>query len=132
MRSNVLKMPQYQPCNNLTPMGTIPISVIYGFEYPLNGFNPKIKTRERDLKILVKKKENYSIEKDECFGQSLIVRKTKGCLTDLLKYRKPNFVSSRTSSPVFKLSPPGSDNICLKSKYYFNKCISIQICRYGF
>ena len=114
-------MPQYQPCNNLTPMGTIPISVIYGFEYPLNGFNPKIKTRERDLKILVKKKENYSIEKDECVGQSLIVRKTKGCLTDLLKYRKPNFVSSRTSSPVFKLSPPGSDNICLNLKYYFNK-----------
>ncbi len=36
-------------CNNLTPMGTVPISVIYGFEYSLNGFDQKSITKTKTL-----------------------------------------------------------------------------------
>ena len=75
---------------NLTPMGTVPISVIYGFEYPLNGSETRTKTRGESLHT---SGENKKINPLPSVAS---VRKTKGCLTKILsQYKKPYVASTR-------------------------------------
>ena len=103
-------------CNNLTPMGTVPISVIYGFEYSLNGFDQKSITKTKTLldseerkgfilgESVIKKtrgclkeikglRQNHTTKQTEITGKMI---KTKGCLTDLKTYQKANYITSRT------------------------------------
>ena len=70
----------YHP--NLTPMGTVPISVIYGFEYPLNGSESRTKTRGESLHT---SGENKKINPLPSVAS---VRKTKGCLSNLQRPQK--------------------------------------------
>ena len=67
---------------NLTPMGTVPISVIYGFEYPLNGSESRTKTRGESLHT---SGENKKINPLPSVAS---VRKTKGCLSNLQRPQK--------------------------------------------
>ena len=67
---------------NLTPMGTVPISVIYGFEYPLNGSETRTKTRGESLHT---SGENKKINPLPSVAS---VRKTKGCLSNLQRPQK--------------------------------------------
>ena len=98
-------MSQFYTCNNLTPMGAVPISVIYGFEYPLNGSNPHIKTSGKDLQRLDQYNNIFCKKQQEKVQLRTHVRKTNGCLTELKKLRKANFVSTRTKTvPVTRFS----------------------------
>ena len=56
--------------NGCTPMGTVPISVIYGFEYPCGKTNPNAITSERRLGKAGE-------------GMVGLPRKTRGCLSDI-------------------------------------------------
>ena len=67
---------------NLTPMGTVPISVIYGFEYPLNGSESRTKTKGESLHT---SGENKKINPLPSVAS---VRKTKGCLSNLQRPQK--------------------------------------------
>merc|ERR1711997_339573 len=106
-------------------MGTVPISVIYGFEYPLNGFDQgsKSKTRaeslhksdhkkgfmlEESVNTIKKtrgclaeiKRTKIDLTTQQITGE---VKKTKGCLTDIKKYQKPNHITS--SRATYKVNP---------------------------
>ena len=102
-------------CNNLTPMGTVPISVIYGFEYSLNGFDQKKITKTKTLHKSEKKKGiipgEIALKKTRgCLEEMKRLRKNsttkqitgnmnknKGCLTHIMKYHKANYNTSRRS-----------------------------------
>ena len=101
--------------NNVTPMGAIPISVIYGFEYPLNGSYPQIKTIGKNMNKYCGK--NLDIYSPVPTGSNIniIRKKTKGCLTDIKKYWKANQVTSGSSRPQplrFRYNIPGKMTIC--------------------
>lgn len=123
-------------CHNLTPMGTVPISVIYGFEYPLNGFDQgsKSKTRaeslhksdhkkgfmlEESVNTIKKtrgclaeiKRTKIDLTTQQITGE---VKKTKGCLTDIKKYQKPNHITS--SRATYK---GRTIKNCIDNKSYF-------------
>ena len=66
-----------------TPMGTVPISVIYGFEYPCGEIPRNAITRRR----------RTPAEKP-----LPLPRKTRGCLSDLRQYRRARLVSGRQVS----------------------------------
>ena len=74
--------------NYATPMGTVPISVIYGFEYPCEEISRKAITRRR--------RNPPTPGGDE--RPLPLPRKTKGCLSDLKQYRRARLVSGRQAS----------------------------------
>ena len=101
--------------NNVTPMGAIPISVIYGFEYPLNGSYPQIKTIGKDMNTYCGKNPDISSLLPTGSGSNIIRKKTKGCLTDIKKYWKANQVTTGSSRPQplrFRYNIPGKMTIC--------------------
>ena len=94
--------------NNLTPMGTVPISVIYGFEYSQKsitktktlldsegrkGFIQRQsainKTREC-LKETTEPRKNHIIKQTQITGN---IMKTKGCLSDIKTYQKALYIT---------------------------------------
>ena len=85
--------------NNVTPMGAIPISVIYGFEYPLNGSYPQIKIIGKDMNTYCGKNPDISSLLPTGSGSNIIRKKTKGCLTDIKKYWKANQVTNSRTEP---------------------------------
>ena len=68
--------------NYATPMGTVPISVIYGFEYPCGEIYRNAITKRR---------------RNPASGERPLPlpRKTRGCLSDLKQYRRARLVSGR-------------------------------------
>ena len=73
--------------NYATPMGTVPISVIYGFEYPCGEMARNAITRRRRNPPGVERPLPLSLP-----------RKTRGCLSDLKQYRRARLVSGRQAS----------------------------------
>ena len=108
-------------CHNLTPMGTVPISVIYGYEYSLNEFDQKKITKTNTLHQSEKIKGiipgKSAIKKTRgCLEEIKRLRtisttkqitgdmtKTKGCLTDIMKYHRANYIICRRSDVKGKL-----------------------------
>ena len=104
--------------NNVTPMGAIPISVIYGFEYPLNGSYPHIKTIGKNTNKYCCKNLDINFPVPSGSNINVIRKKTKGCLTDIKKYWKANQVTTTSSSgspgpqPLrFRYNIPGKTTI---------------------
>ena len=121
---------QHLRSNNLTPMGTVPISVIYGFEYPpqfqcaaakSNQFqcaagaaaksNNKRQLFSANDKVVQKiaKVCEYPVPMDDNIKMK---RKTKGCLTEIKKYRKPNVISSNGNT-IFRVNTSGEQNMTI-------------------
>ena len=67
--------------NGCTPMGTVPISVIYGFEYPCEKTNCNTITRRRKAGV----------------ERTPLPKKTRGCLSDIKQYRRAMLVSGRAT-----------------------------------
>ena len=78
--------------NLTTPMGTIPISVIYGFEYPCQN---KSSTRRYERSELVQVTSRCRVGESDNLKMK---RKSRGCLTEIKKYRKPNLISSTANT----------------------------------
>ena len=108
-------------CHNLTPMGTVPISVIYGFEYSLNGFdqtNTKTLHKSEERKE-IKPKGSPTKKTGGCLKEIKALRnkhatnettghrfKTKGCLTDINICQKVSFITSSRQDYRGKLINP--------------------------
>ena len=61
-------------------MGTVPISVIYGFEYSLNGFDQKSITKTKTLLD--------SEERKGFIQRQSAINKTRGCLKEIKGLRQ--------------------------------------------
>ena len=98
--------------NLLTPMGTVPISVIYGFEYPLIQCKPKSNNNRK----LFSGHDNVLQEivkvGDAIDGNIKMKRKTKGCLTEIKKYRKPNVISS-SGNTIYRVNTSGKEDMLI-------------------
>lgn len=129
-------------CNNLTPMGTVPISVIYGFEYSLNGFDQKSITKTKTLldseerKGFIQRqsainktrgclKEIKGLRQNHIDKQTQIngnLMKTKGCLSDIKTYQKTIYITKPERKGMLNDS-----NMLTLMMFFFSKFIQRKI-----
>ena len=99
-------------CNNLTPMGTVPISVIYGFEYSLNGFDQKSITKTKTLLD--------SEERKGFIQRQSAINKTRGCLKEIKGLRQ-NHIDKQTQTTGNLMKTKG----CLSDIKTYQKAVNI-------
>lgn len=129
-------------CNNLTPMGTVPISVIYGFEYSLNGFDQKSITKTKTLldseerKGFIQRqsainktrgclKEIKGLRQNHIDKQTQItgnLMKTKGCLSDIKTYQKTIYITKPERKGMLNDS-----NMLILMMFFFSQFIQRKI-----
>ena len=100
---------QHLRSNNLTPMGTVPISVIYGFEYPLIQCRGKSNNNRK----LFSDNDNNVVQEMSKVAMDDNIKmkwKTQGCLTEIKKYRKPNVIS-RSGNTIYRVNTSGKQNL---------------------
>ena len=107
--------------NLTTPMGTIPISVIYGFEYPCQS---KSSTRRHERSELVQVTSSCRVGESDNLKMK---HRTRGCLTEIKKYRKPNLISSTAHTiSVTRVNRSGTEtrtHHCLQSFFTSKWCL---------
>ena len=100
-------------CNNLTPMGTVPISVIYGFEYSLNGFDQKSQTKTKTFLD--------SEERKGFIQRQSAINKTRGCLKEIKGLRQNHIDKQKNNGNIMKTKGCLSDIKTYQNTIYITK-----------